>query len=178
MEPWKWPAPRPNNYTGTTTVNSGTLVLNKAGAAVAADANLVIGGNTTVVAPVVVGLGVTRVQRGRHHRQHFLNNNGMLDLATNSKSQTIAALTETVGPNVSSDVETGLGAFTGPGRYCNHRSRHDRVVSVGHDQRRPDPDPSAHTFNVLRSQTAVELVVGAQISGVGGITKAGWARWT
>ena len=46
-----------NNYTGTTTVNSGTLVLNKAGAAVAADASLVIGGNTTGVTPAVVQYG-------------------------------------------------------------------------------------------------------------------------
>ncbi len=167
-----------NNYTGTTTVNSGTLVLNKPGSAVAADANLVIGGNTSgnasVTAPATVQYGSNAgSSEVLSTAGIFLSNNGTLDLQTNGKTQSITTLVETVGSTVSSAVETGLGAITATA-----------VTTIVAPLTTTSSLPAtltgslvltgARTFSIFRGQTPVEMVIGAQISGgAGGITKTG-----
>src|SRR5439155_1603061 len=101
-----------NTGTGATFVNEGTLQLNKTANVNAITNNLTIGdnrGGQDVVQYGAAGAG-TVDQIGAV--TVTVQSTGVLDLATNTKSDTIGALTLMVGPTSSASVQTGTGTLT------------------------------------------------------------------
>jgi autotransporter-associated beta strand protein len=114
-----------NTYTGTTMVNEGTLVLDRTVAAISIPGALTIGDNVGGPQADVVRYGLNA--GGNQIADTIsptVNASGFLDLATNSKSDAITALTLQGGPGFSALVDT-----TGPTHHRFSRIPSPRRIS-------------------------------------------------
>ncbi|HEY5316303.1 MAG TPA: autotransporter-associated beta strand repeat-containing protein, partial [Pirellulales bacterium] len=167
-----------NVMSGMTSVNSGTLLLDKTAALSAiSTGTLIIGGDAGGAAKSAVvqfgpNAGSANVGAGT---VVVVGSTGLLDLATNSKNDTIGVLDLTVGPTMSGDVETGFGILT-LGNTVN------AIASSGTTAASPPALLDGTTalsanriFNINHgNQTPVELQVNANISGAFTLTKSGY----
>ncbi|HEX3658961.1 MAG TPA: autotransporter-associated beta strand repeat-containing protein [Pirellulales bacterium] len=165
-----------NTMTGITTVNAGTLLLDKTGSANAVSGGtLVIGGDERGAADSAI------VQVGPYSGSAQLPGtvvvgaNGLLNMAPNDESNAFGVLDLTVGPTSSADVEVGLAMMTlgnsifavvnGGTSSASPPAVLNGVVSLN----------AASTITVFHgNQTPVELQIGAAITGGYGLTKAGY----
>ena len=164
---------------GVLVVNEGTLLLDKNGA-VAVPVHLAIGdGRGSDDADVVLySSGATGDQIANNANVSVLST-GLLDLATNSKSDTIAGLTLGVGATVSGDVVAG-NTLTVTGNVS-------AIVMAGTTANSPASPAAKITGTLNLGSTAtvltvsdadapVELDLPGPLTGTAGLTKAGSGR--
>lgn len=157
-----------NNYTGTTTVNNGTLVLDTLNATVdeTIRGNLVIGDGAGAAdsATVRYGTGLAH-NKIANTSQVTINSDGVLDL--NSKDDTIGSAVLSGG-----HIATGTGVLTLNGNVTTNASAQsatiDGVLSLGNATR---------TFTVADGAAASDLTVNSDIN-FGGIVKSGAGTMT
>jgi fibronectin-binding autotransporter adhesin len=154
-----------NNYTGTTTVNEGTLVLDTSNSFVdqTIRGNLVIGDGTGS-ATVIYGTGLAN-DKIANTSQITINADGTLDL--NSKDDTVGSFILTGG-----HVTTGTGVLTLNGNVTTNASANaavfDGVLSLGGTTR---------TFTVANGAATSDLTINATLNS-GSIIKAGAGTMT
>ncbi|QYM79384.1 autotransporter-associated beta strand repeat-containing protein [Horticoccus luteus] len=146
-----------NTYTGTTTVNAGTLLLNKSsGNAIAG--NLVVGDG--------IGTDTVRLLASNQIADSAnitVNASGVLDL--NNYSDTVAALTVAGG----AAITTGTGTLT-LGGNVTHTGTGSTAATISGNLAL---GATTRTITVGDSAAADDLSISANISGSGGLTKAG-----
>ncbi|MDW8267412.1 MAG: autotransporter-associated beta strand repeat-containing protein, partial [Gemmataceae bacterium] len=160
----------PNLHTGATTINEGTLLLNKAAGVNAIAGALVIGdtfggGNADVVRllannQIADGVVIT------------INTSGLLDL--NNFNDVVGAVNTFLGPSYSANITTGTGLITLGGAFAV-------FVAAGTVPRSPAVTVTGNLslggadrlFTVNDGAPVDDLVINGPISGSGGIIKWG-----
>ncbi|MFO0909074.1 MAG: autotransporter-associated beta strand repeat-containing protein [Isosphaeraceae bacterium] len=147
-----------NSYTGATTVNAGTLLLNKS-AGVAVPGSLVIGdgvgGTSSDVVRWLAGNQLASTS------PVTVAASGLLDLANQSGSAGAIGLT---GGNIA----TGTGTLTLNGNLTSNAS-----TALARVSGKLDLGATARTFSVAGGGIPVDLEVAAAIQGTGGLAKTG-----
>jgi fibronectin-binding autotransporter adhesin len=108
-----------NTYTGLTTVDQGTLVLNKSGSANAINTGGIVvgdggGGRDSDLLQYGSAGGTDEIA---DTASVTVYSSGKLDLGTNSASDTLGPLTLDIAPGSSADVATGTGTLTLAGGF-------------------------------------------------------------
>jgi autotransporter-associated beta strand protein len=147
-----------NTYTGLTTVNAGTLLLNKSLANGAVLGNLTIGDG--IGSDVVRWMAAEQLWHGEGNMVS-INSSGLMDL--NGFSETIRDLNLTEGK-----VTTGTGTLTVMGTITSNAS----AVSSSFISERLSLGSGMRTFNVADGLVNNDLVVSASIAS-GGLAKSG-----
>lgn len=141
-----------NNYSGTTTVNQGTLSLNKAAGTNAFAGRLVVGdGVGTDLALLNADNQILDTVRVT------VNSSGVLDL--NNKQETIASLTMTGGL-----VTTATGTLTLNGNVTTNASAASATING-----RLNLGSATRTFTVDNGAATTDLAINALISGATGV---------
>lgn len=153
-----------NTYTGNTFVNEGILQLAKTGFFWAvANGTLTIGDGVGGINADVVRYTGTSTSEINAAVPIIINASGLLDL--NGHSDDVGALAL-----ISGDITTGAGILTMGGNLTAVSTSTGSAASISGFLNLGN---SVRTFTVTNGPTTPDLQVTAQVSGTGGITKAG-----
>jgi fibronectin-binding autotransporter adhesin len=180
-----------NTYTGLTTVDQGTLVLNKSGTANAiGTGGIVVGDGGGVRDSDLVQYGsVGGTNEITDTASVTVYSSGKLDLGTNSASDTIGYLTLDIAPGSSADVSTGTGTLTLGGSiasslYLNSVGATDSSTLAATISGNLSMGTGGVLFDINGTQvpsTAISLWISAVITGSASLTVVsgtGVMQWT
>lgn len=154
-----------NTFAGGMTVRDGILELNSTGVNTAIPGGLTIGNNSGPGASAVVRL--LQSQEIANSAPISILNDGLLDL--NGCFEQIGSLSLTTGATSSSAVTTGAGLLTLGGDVTVSGTGAVGATISGH----LNLGGATRAFTVADGAAGSDLIISADISGTGGVTKAG-----
>ncbi len=168
-----------NTYSGTTSVNEGVLSLNKAGTVAAITATLVIGdeilNGPSGTTRDIVRFGSAAGTGNIGAVTVVVTSSGLLDMATNGKSDTVGAITTEVGANSSATISLSSGNLTLGGTLTTlitgSATTSSPAATIISDGSGVLTLSASRSFAVNESLAPVELAITSPINGAFTVTK-------